>query len=86
MSSHQRFSAALLLIAASVALGACGSNDPTGVRSVVGSKGIPVKPLSECTNGGGTGLHGDTIVEAIRGPSAARAAQPEKLVSCVNAQ
>ncbi len=85
MSSHQRFSAALVLIAASVALGACGA-DPTGVRPVVATPLAPVQPLGACTKGSLPGVHGDTIVEAIHGPSAARAAQPEKLVSCVNAQ
>ncbi len=85
MSRHQRFYAALLMVAGSVALGACGS-DPTGVRPVVGTPLAPVQPLGQCTNGDVPAMHSEAIVEAIRGASAARAAQPEKVVSCVNAQ
>jgi hypothetical protein len=54
------------------------------VRPIVGEPSAPVQPLGECTKAAVPGLHGDTIVEAIRGPASARAAQPEKLVACMN--
>jgi len=82
MSRHQRFSAALLVVAASVALGACAKS-PTGVPSVVDTTPIdPVGQQAKCAGGGGGGIHGDTIVDAIHGPDAARAAMPAKLVNC----
>ncbi len=79
MSSHQRFSAALVLIVATVGLGACGE-DPTSVHPIIAEPSAPVQPLGECTKADVPGLHGDTIVEAIHGPAAARAAEPQKLV------
>jgi hypothetical protein len=82
MRRHQRFSPALILVIASVALGAC-ANDPTGVRPVEGGPIAPTsKPLGKCL----PGVHGDTIVAAIHSLSDARVAgRPEKLVACTNA-
>jgi hypothetical protein len=81
MSRHQQFSAAFLLIAASVALGAC-ANDPTGVHPTVVAPSAPVGTQSKCTGLPTGGIHGDTIVEAVHGPDAARAAMPAKVVDC----
>jgi len=80
MSRHQRFSAAVLLVAASIGLGAC-SNDPTGVRPTVATPSVPLGPQSKCVGGGGGGIHGDTIVDAIHAAGATRAAMV-KVVEC----
>lgn len=85
MSSHQRFSAALVLIAAMVGLGAC-SKDPTGVESVAVPYIAPTThPLSDCTQANAPGLHGDTLVEAVR-PSAAPFAARSQMVECLKTQ
>jgi len=83
MSSHRRFSAALIVIVAAVGLGAC-SNDPTGIRPVVTHPTAPIQPFGRCKPTGEPGLHGDTMIAARLDYSAARVRELEKVVSCAN--